>query len=161
MRSAERSILYDTYRKTCQDAQRVPARGVDRDSGRGGASLVRRAVRRQQAANSQRRCHQDEWINPHSRFYVDVKDDAGNVVNWNVELASPNVLLRQGWDMRFAQDRRSGHRRGRARQGRLEYGERPAGHARRRQARVCRILRRRRRGSAIRKEGAQEGTKEK
>ena len=38
-----------------------------------------------------------EWMNPHSRFYVDVKDDAGNVVNWNVELASPNVLLRQGW----------------------------------------------------------------
>ena len=38
-----------------------------------------------------------EWMNPHSRFYVDVKDQAGNTVNWNVELASPNVLLRQGW----------------------------------------------------------------
>ena len=38
-----------------------------------------------------------EWMNPHSRFYVDVKDETGKIVNWNVELASPNVLLRQGW----------------------------------------------------------------
>lgn len=38
-----------------------------------------------------------EWTNPHARFYVDVKDDNGNVVNWNLELASPNVLIRQGW----------------------------------------------------------------
>ncbi len=38
-----------------------------------------------------------EWTNPHARFYVDVKDDSGNVTNWNLELASPNVLIRQGW----------------------------------------------------------------
>lgn len=38
-----------------------------------------------------------EWTNPHARFYVDVKDDNGTVVNWNLELASPNVLMRQGW----------------------------------------------------------------
>ena len=38
-----------------------------------------------------------EWTNPHARFYVDVKDDAGKVTNWNFELASPNVLIRQGW----------------------------------------------------------------
>ena len=38
-----------------------------------------------------------EWTNPHARFYVDVKDENGNVVNWNFELASPNVLMRQGW----------------------------------------------------------------
>jgi hypothetical protein len=38
-----------------------------------------------------------EWMNPHARFYVDVKDDHGNVVNWNLELASPNVLARNGW----------------------------------------------------------------
>jgi Family of unknown function (DUF6152) len=38
-----------------------------------------------------------EWTNPHARFYVDVKDDKGNVTNWNFELASPNVLKRQGW----------------------------------------------------------------
>lgn len=38
-----------------------------------------------------------EWTNPHARFYVDVKDDSGNVTTWNLELASPNVLTRQGW----------------------------------------------------------------
>jgi len=38
-----------------------------------------------------------EWSNPHARFYVDVKDDKGNVINWNLELASPNVLVRNGW----------------------------------------------------------------
>src|ERR1044071_3177861 len=38
-----------------------------------------------------------EWTNPHARFYVDVKDAAGKVTNWNLELASPNVLKRQGW----------------------------------------------------------------
>jgi hypothetical protein len=38
-----------------------------------------------------------EWTNPHARFYVDVKDDKGGVTNWNLELASPNVLVRQGW----------------------------------------------------------------
>ena len=38
-----------------------------------------------------------EWMNPHARFYVDVKDDKGNVTNWNFELGSPNVLTRQGW----------------------------------------------------------------
>ena len=38
-----------------------------------------------------------EWMNPHARFYLDVKDAAGNVVNWNMELGSPNSLMRQGW----------------------------------------------------------------
>jgi uncharacterized protein DUF6152 len=38
-----------------------------------------------------------EWTNPHARFYIDVKDDKGSVTNWNLELASPNVLTRQGW----------------------------------------------------------------
>jgi hypothetical protein len=38
-----------------------------------------------------------EWTNPHARFYVDVKEDNGTVTNWNLELASPNVLSRQGW----------------------------------------------------------------
>jgi DNA/RNA endonuclease YhcR with UshA esterase domain len=38
-----------------------------------------------------------EWTNPHARFYVDVKDDRGTVTNWNLELASPNVLARNGW----------------------------------------------------------------
>jgi len=38
-----------------------------------------------------------EWMNPHARFYVDVKDDSGKVVNWNFELGPINVLLKQGW----------------------------------------------------------------
>ena len=38
-----------------------------------------------------------EWTNPHARFYMDVKGDDGKTVNWNLELASPNVLKRAGW----------------------------------------------------------------
>jgi hypothetical protein len=38
-----------------------------------------------------------EWMNPHARFYVDVKDDQGKVTNWEFELGSPNGLMRQGW----------------------------------------------------------------
>jgi hypothetical protein len=38
-----------------------------------------------------------EWTNPHAHFYIDVKDAAGKVVNWNLELASPNMMQRNGW----------------------------------------------------------------
>src|ERR1700684_54851 len=38
-----------------------------------------------------------EWQNPHARFYVDVKDAAGTVTNWEFELGSPNGLMRKGW----------------------------------------------------------------
>lgn len=38
-----------------------------------------------------------EWTNPHARFYMDAKDETGTVVNWNLELASPNSLTRNGW----------------------------------------------------------------
>lgn len=38
-----------------------------------------------------------EWTNPHARFYIDVKDASGNVATWNLELASPNGLMRRGW----------------------------------------------------------------
>jgi hypothetical protein len=38
-----------------------------------------------------------EWTNPHARFYIDVKEQNGNVTNWNLELASPNALRRLGW----------------------------------------------------------------
>jgi len=38
-----------------------------------------------------------EWTNPHARFYIDVKDEQGKSVNWNLELASPNYLKRAGW----------------------------------------------------------------
>jgi hypothetical protein len=38
-----------------------------------------------------------EWTNPHAHFFMDVKDPSGKVTNWNLELASPNVLVRNGW----------------------------------------------------------------
>jgi hypothetical protein len=38
-----------------------------------------------------------EWMNPHARFYVDVKDADGKVTTWNFELGAIPVLLKQGW----------------------------------------------------------------
>jgi hypothetical protein len=41
-----------------------------------------------------------EWTNPHVRFYVDVTDANGKVETWNMELASPSALARNGWTSR-------------------------------------------------------------
>ena len=38
-----------------------------------------------------------EWTNPHAHFYIDVTDPTGKVENWNLELASPNMMVRNGW----------------------------------------------------------------
>src|SRR5687768_16922994 len=38
-----------------------------------------------------------EWTNPHTHFYVDVKDENGNVTTWNFEMASTLALERSGW----------------------------------------------------------------
>jgi Family of unknown function (DUF6152) len=38
-----------------------------------------------------------EWQNPHTWFYIDVKDESGNVSSWGLEMASPNLLMRNGW----------------------------------------------------------------
>jgi hypothetical protein len=38
-----------------------------------------------------------EWMNPHARFYVDVKEPDGKVTHWNFELGAIPVLLKQGW----------------------------------------------------------------
>ena len=38
-----------------------------------------------------------EWTNPHTWFYVDVKDPQGQVVNWAIEGGAPTVLYREGW----------------------------------------------------------------
>jgi len=38
-----------------------------------------------------------EWTNPHAHFYLDVKSADGKVANWNLELASPNMMQRNGW----------------------------------------------------------------
>jgi hypothetical protein len=39
-----------------------------------------------------------EWQNPHTWFYIDVKDDSGKVTNWGMEMGSPNLLIRSGWN---------------------------------------------------------------
>ena len=39
-----------------------------------------------------------EWMNPHTFFYIDVKDEkTGKVTNWGMEMGSPNILMRNGW----------------------------------------------------------------
>jgi len=38
-----------------------------------------------------------EWTNPHARLYIDVRDANGQTSNWNFEMASPNILVRNGW----------------------------------------------------------------
>jgi len=38
-----------------------------------------------------------EWTNPHSWFYVDVKDDQGVVANWACEAGAPGALSRRGF----------------------------------------------------------------
>jgi len=37
-----------------------------------------------------------DWSNPHSYFYIDVKDDKGQIVNWGCEGAGPGALSRRG-----------------------------------------------------------------
>ena len=38
-----------------------------------------------------------EWMNPHARFYIDVKEADGKIAHWNFELGAIPVLLKQGW----------------------------------------------------------------
>jgi len=38
-----------------------------------------------------------QFINPHVTISLDVKDDKGNVQNWQGALTSPNHLMRSGW----------------------------------------------------------------
>jgi hypothetical protein len=38
-----------------------------------------------------------DWMNPHVYFYVDVKEENGNVIHWACEAANPNSLARRGW----------------------------------------------------------------
>ena len=37
-----------------------------------------------------------EWTNPHGWLHVDVEED-GQTVTYDLELPSPNALIRQGW----------------------------------------------------------------
>ena len=45
-----------------------------------------------------------EWTNPHARFYVDAEDENGDVVNWNFELTTPNILTRRAWTRNSLQE---------------------------------------------------------
>ena len=38
-----------------------------------------------------------DWINPHARVFLDVKGADGKVVNWEIELGAPAILMRNGW----------------------------------------------------------------
>jgi hypothetical protein len=38
-----------------------------------------------------------EWTNPHSYFYIDVKDESGKVVTWGCEAGAPGALSRKGF----------------------------------------------------------------
>lgn len=38
-----------------------------------------------------------EWTNPHSYFYIEAKDEAGNVTAWSCEAGAPGALSRRGF----------------------------------------------------------------
>jgi len=39
-----------------------------------------------------------EWQNPHTYFYIDVKDEkTGHISNWACEMGAPAVITRSGW----------------------------------------------------------------
>ena len=45
-----------------------------------------------------------EWTNPHAHFYIDVNESDGKVTHWNLELASPNMMQRNGWTRHSLQE---------------------------------------------------------
>jgi hypothetical protein len=38
-----------------------------------------------------------EWTNPHTYFYLDVKNSSGVVASWGCEAGNPGALSRRGW----------------------------------------------------------------
>jgi hypothetical protein len=40
---------------------------------------------------------QVDWVNPHARFVVDARVAPDRIERWHFDLASPNVLARNGW----------------------------------------------------------------
>ncbi|MES2034575.1 MAG: DUF6152 family protein, partial [Pseudomonadota bacterium] len=40
-----------------------------------------------------------EWTNPHAWIELNVASPAGKTTQWSVELDSPNVLRRHGWQV--------------------------------------------------------------
>ena len=43
------------------------------------------------------------WRNPHSALFLDVKDASGKVVNYAVELYSPGLMVKQGYNRKSFQ----------------------------------------------------------
>ena len=52
---------------------------------------------RSKAANLTGPVTRIDWINPHARFFMDVKDANGKTVNWEIELSATAMLIRRGW----------------------------------------------------------------
>jgi uncharacterized protein DUF6152 len=38
-----------------------------------------------------------DWANPHTYFYLDVKNSQGVISNWGCEAGNPGALSRRGW----------------------------------------------------------------
>jgi len=38
-----------------------------------------------------------DWVNPHAYVFLDVKDEAGNVDTYKIEMGPPYALVRGGW----------------------------------------------------------------
>jgi hypothetical protein len=37
-----------------------------------------------------------DWMNPHVYFYLDVKDEKGDITNWALEMGPPTLLQKAG-----------------------------------------------------------------
>ena len=102
-----------------------------------------------------------DWINPHAWIHMEVKDAKGKVTKWSAEMGSPNILMRNGW-------RRDSLKKGDAI---IVMGSAAKDGSNMANAQRVTLADGRRVfagssggdaiGSAIRKEGAQEGSKEK
>ena len=44
-----------------------------------------------------------EWQNPHTRVYLNVPNELGMLSSWELELSSPNALMRAGWSRHSVQ----------------------------------------------------------
>jgi hypothetical protein len=38
-----------------------------------------------------------DWVNPHSRLFMGVKDEKGTVTAWELETGNPTSMQRNGW----------------------------------------------------------------
>ena len=38
-----------------------------------------------------------KWANPHSWIEMEVPNDKGEIIDWNIEMTAPGILARGGW----------------------------------------------------------------